>query len=88
MANVVTIILNANGSLHLASDKIGVEDAERWAEEGKVVFRVAALRSRWAVNHVNSGTVVDDASVVVGTVKEAPGVAAAVPLLTKPTKEG
>lgn len=61
MSNVVTLVLNISGSLHLASDKISTSDAERWAAEGKIVFRLAVERGCWAVNHVNSGKVVGDA---------------------------
>lgn len=60
MAKVVTVVLKRDGSLHVASDRINLADAERWADEGHSVFRIATLRQRWAVNQLPSGKIFTD----------------------------
>lgn len=62
MAKVVTVVLKRDGSLHVASDKISLADAERWAEEGHPVFRIATQAGRWAINQLPSGKIFTDES--------------------------
>ena len=59
MEKIITVVIARNGLLKVASDSISVSDAERWAEEGFHVFRIVVRGDRWAMNHVNSGTVHD-----------------------------
>jgi hypothetical protein len=80
MTAVVTVVLDPSGALRLASDKISTADAERWVEEGKLVFRLVARRDRWALNFVNAGQVATESGVAESapahplllTLKEAP----------------
>lgn len=60
MEKVVTLVLRRDGRHHITLEKCSIEDAQRWAEEGYEVFRLAVLGKQWAVNHVNSGKVVGD----------------------------
>ena len=57
MKKPLTFVISRNGLLVLALADVSTADAERWAEEGCQVFRVAVDGVRWAVNHVNSGRV-------------------------------
>lgn len=87
MQRVVTVVLNPDGSLRLASEGVSTGDAERWAEDGKQVFRLATgRRGQWAVNHVNSGAVLTDKDWE-GTTLE-PKSSLALLLTHRPTKEG
>jgi hypothetical protein len=56
----VTVILHPNGDLRVASDKITVADARRWAASGSHVFCVAAVGGRWAMQYVNADRIVRD----------------------------
>ncbi len=62
MAKVVTVVLKRDGSLHMASDRVTLADAERWAEEGHPVFRIATAQHRWAINQLPSGKIFTDAT--------------------------
>lgn len=57
MVKIITVVLKRNGSHHITSDTMSTPDAERWADEGFNVFRIAAVNDRWALNHVNTGKV-------------------------------
>jgi len=57
MNGVVTVVLRRDGLHHLTLPACSREDAERWAQEGYHVFFVAASGRRWAMNHVNSGSI-------------------------------
>ena len=60
MAKVVTVVLKRDGSFHMASEKVSLADAERWADEGFQVYRIATLGMRWAVNQLPSGKIFTD----------------------------
>lgn len=55
-AVVTTVILNRSGLHHATLQQCTPEDATRWADEGYLVFQLAAQgRGQWAVYQVNEG---------------------------------
>lgn len=62
-ASTTTVVFKRDGRHHVTVEDMSPEDALRWAAEGYSVFKIgisgAHPKALWAVQHVNSGKIMD-----------------------------